>query len=60
MVKEEKPVLLKTVLIIIGVLVIEAAAIAFVYSSKSLTGFSVLDLPDAYKGFSQSTGIFCT
>jgi len=58
MVKEEKPIFLKTLLVVLAVLMIESISIFYIYSSGNLSGFSIISFTEAYKGFNASTGFF--
>lgn len=58
MVKEERPIFLKTVVIIVGLLLIEAGTFFYYFPPKNLSGYSIVDLTKVYSEISPSSKIF--
>jgi len=58
MVKEERPVLLKTILVVIVFLVVEAAAFLYFMAPGGMSGFSIVDVSEAYSKFYPHSKIF--
>ena len=58
MVKEEKTLFLRTFLLIIGILVVEAGVMFFIYRPSNMVGFSVIDVEETFSKIYPSSKLF--